>query len=137
MNPPTRSGSQGRIDNFDDLDDEALPDVHSTLSELNLPPPDAAFSISNIFGTPRSDAANQVEHLYAAQIAAILFNHRDKSQSMDAEESAGLQTAGKPAIIGLGLKPAFTENGSLVDARDKFAQVMSMVQAVMAMEATV
>lgn len=109
--------------------------VHPTLSSVYLPPPDPSSTISTVFGTARTDASDQTDHLYASQVAAILFARArsdvggDDEQNEDVGESRQILGQGKPVIVGLGLKPSFVEagDGSIDQGRERFAGVMKMV----------
>ncbi|CAD6576300.1 MAG: Ca(2+)-dependent cysteine protease [Cyphobasidiales sp. Tagirdzhanova-0007] len=93
--------------------------VHPDLSALFLPRPDPSSAVVNLFGTARTDSQDQVEQLYAAQIATILFAKKGAQ--------ADVATADKPVCIGLGLKPIFLVTEDLEEQRKRFGKVMQML----------
>lgn len=127
--------------------------THSTFEGTFLPAPDPSSSVTNLFGTSKSEDIRNLEHLYVSQIAAILFNKgrsgssRLESNDNDEEaneresgsQSIGTLTVGKPVVVGLGFKAAFLEgqngqNGTssriddaLQEQRSRFKQVMELV----------
>jgi hypothetical protein len=131
VTPPTSSRQQrrrvrGAFEEQDEQDDDAGKndddDVHPSLSSLHLPAPDPSCEIVNIFGTPRTDEIGQLEHVWAHQIATIVFSNSDNDLS------------DKPVVVGFGWKPAFLANNNtaqdLGEIRIKYAQVMQLCQSV-------
>lgn len=101
--------------------------IHPSLAGLFLPPPDPSSAVVNLFGTARTDAQDQLEQLYASQIAAILFVTKGASEDHDEQF---LSTASKPVCVGLGLKPAFVETQNMEDQRRRFAEVMQLLSSI-------
>jgi len=102
--------------------------LHASLSEVFLPPPDPSSTMTSLFGTARTEASDEVEQLYAAQMASIVFSSGQRGGEEGGADGSVLG-GGKPVVVGLGLKPGFVEPGEAGGdgGRERFAGVMKML----------
>lgn len=139
VSPPHNTNRlRRRHDNDGDSDVYEVPQLHSSISALALPTPDPSSTISSVFGTARSEADEAAQHLYAAQIAALLHTGTSSASgdtgksSTSGDSTEVLDTKNKPAIVGFGLKSHFFEEQADENARrDRFVAVMQLVKSVL------
>lgn len=147
ISPPTtnRRRATQRQDPFSDAEEQEQHGVgnespHESLNGTFLPPPDASSSVTTLFGSFKSEELRQVETLYAAQIAAILFaksRQPQRGEDDDAPAVTAMREA-RPVVVALGLKPAFLEgkaaepgrssqSDDIQEQRTRFKNVMDLI----------
>lgn len=147
ISPPTsnRRRATQRRDPFGDEEEQeqheaSYQTAHESLNGTFLPPPDASSTVTTLFGSSKSETARQMETLYAAQIAAILFARSRQPQAEEGDDASAASAVreARPVIVALGLKSAFLEGkaaeaGQSLDSdlmqeqRTRFKSVMDLV----------